>query len=532
MAVPRRALFVRWRPDRIVPAVLAAQAVSVLLLVAPMLTRPLWYNEQWRGWFLSQDTAPIRADPLTPAPISLGFATLSRLSMLVLGRREIALRAPSAIALVVLGVVAYRLARRWLGPAAASLTVGALLLNRMLVTFGAELAPYTVEAACVTAMLVCWFGAHDPGTTRGGHAVRYAAMAALAVVATPAILVLGPLLAVDVVRAVRTRTYERLVPVCLTGVTALLHLALYVATQSAQRHGPYWEGYFVPRAPGAAVAAVWRGLAGYVPNALTGGTAHLPSVPDGEIVFPGPARAALIVFMAVAIVAGLVAGLRDDRVRPLPVALLGCLALQVVASLGRAWPFGLTRVNTFLLPLGYIVAAVGLTRAVAALSRHRAAYAGAAVAAVVAYALVLSVGVRQVASVRREATGPAFGTGLASFVDLVRERADPRDVVVLVHQMTEKGWKYYMHVREGGDGVRLRPERSIVVSQDTPDTARLAAFLAAHPDATRVYVVAVRGTPPAVMREVLAAVKARRYVRATTWREPHTGGLIELVARG
>src|SRR6185436_19094612 len=118
---------------------------------------------------------------------------------------------------------------------------------------------------------------------------------------------------------------------------------------------------------------------------------------------------------------------RDAEARLLAVALLGALGAEVAAALARAWPFGFTRVNAFLLPLGYLVAAVGVTR-LWSLLRGPARLAAAAAGAV-AYALVLSVGVRQAATVRTELSRPAYSARLDVLVDAVRARAAPTDAV-------------------------------------------------------------------------------------------------------
>jgi hypothetical protein len=506
--------------DTVAGAAVGALALLFLAVAAHRLGRPFWYNEQWRAFHLSLPRTLLHPRSDTNAPISFGVAALTRASTALLGNTELALRLPMAVSLPALAVLTYLLGRRWLGVTASVLTVVALLLNRMVLTFATELAPYTVEAACAVAIVLLWLGErHRPW--------RYAAIAALSVIATPAVFVLAPLLATDLVRAVRAREWRPLVAPVATGAVALLHLAVYVTRQSAQAGGDYWQNFYVPHSPAGAASAVWRGLAGYVPRALTGGTSHFPLVPDGELTMPGGLRVVLVVAMTAVLLLGLVLGLRDPAARVLPVTLLGMLGAEVVAALAGYWPFGFTRVNTFLLPFGYLLAALGATRLPRRAVRVPAVLAGAA-----AYVLVLSVGVRQAGIVRRELDRPAFGARLGVLADVVRHRAGPADAVVLVHPMTEKGWAYYTRQRAGTGGVRIPAGRTLVVSGSDPDPDAVTAFVGAHPDAVHVWLVALTGSRPSTVAEAAKALAALGYTQRERWTAEVTGGMREFVKGG
>ncbi len=522
----RSDLFVRRRRgDLLGPLALVALAALLLLLVADLFDRPLWYNEQWRAWHLSLPDMPFRPHPRTNAPIAFGFAVLAKLSTAAFGDTAFALRLPGLVALPVLGVVTYRLARRWVNPIAALLAAGALLANRMVLTFATELAPYTVEAACTAGVVLLWVGARDEGRSPAGRWWRYGVIALLALVATPVAFVLGPLLLVDLARAVRDRDPASLAPSVVAGLVTLLHLVLYVGRQSAQTRGDYWADAFVPR-DGGLLGAVWAGLASYVPRAVTSGTAHQPSRPDGEVVLDPGVRGALVVALLALLVAGVVAAVRDARVRPLAVALFGCLLAQVVASSARFWPYGFSRVNTFLLPLAYVLAAAGVVHVARALWPDRG-HDMVVVAGVAAFALVAGVSWQQVATVRREAAQPAFGDDLGGLVDQVRERAVAGDVAVIVHSMAEKGFRYYMAHPLRAGGTPIAPERTLTLDGAAPDTGALRAFLDANSGARHVYLVAFRGTRPAAIGAVLSVSAERSYVETAVFRG-HAGGIREL----
>src|SRR5258708_9117235 len=58
--------------------------------------------------------------------------------------------------------------------------------------------------------------------------------------------------------------------------------------------------------------------------------------------------------------AGVVAAVRDVAGRALVVAASGALLLELLASAMQRWPFGLLRMNIFVLPLLYILGGIGV----------------------------------------------------------------------------------------------------------------------------------------------------------------------------
>jgi hypothetical protein len=519
-------LFRRRDPADVASSVLlAAAAAGLLAVVWEMVTRPFFYNEQWRAWHVVLPEMPWRVSEGTDAPIAFGYAAVTKLSGALLGGGEVALRLPSLVSLPILGVLTYRLCRRWTGAVAALLAALALLGSRMTLTFGAELAPYTVEAACVAGALLLWFGAQDRRWCSPLERwARYAGIAALLLLATPLALVMAPLFVVDVVRAVRHRSPSWALPAVAAGLAGLVHLVAYVNIQTSQVHGPYWQDTFLRG--DSLLADLWRGLATWVPNALTGGTGHFPNVPDGEVPFPSWARAALAVLMVVALLAGVVAAARDREARWLVVALGGCLVAQAAASLAHRWPFTFTRVNTFLLPVAYVLVATGMSRAGRFLRRRPAPLRATALAAgLAAYGLVLAVGYRQVATVEAEGRRPAYGTGLPRLVEQVRLRAGSGDVVVLHHEMTTKGWELYM--ARAGAGPTVPRGRTVTLHSSEVDVLPLLRFLDAHPDAPRVYVVGLTGTHREPVRAVQQVLRQRGYHETAAWYAEATGRVRE-----
>jgi hypothetical protein len=521
-------------------------SVTLVIVLRDLLTRPLWFNEQWRAWHLSLYRQFLAQLPNSNSPMAAGWVAVTKASALLLGNREVALRLPIALTTPALAWAGYLLARRWLGVGASLLTMVALLANVMVMTYSTQLAPFDLEAACVTAVLLLWLQAGDPGRPTRGRWIRYLAMGTLATFATPVIFLLGPLLVTDLVRGGRRRHWQELGPTVAAGALAVAHLGFYIGQQTGQTQGQYWNDFFLPHGSlGQALGFLGRQLASWVPGALTGQTAYLPSVPEGTLALGRVPAMLLCGVLLVALASGVWFATADPRLRVLPIAVGGCLALQALASALRLWPFGLARVNTFLLPLGYLLGAIGLHRLLSWLRRlgARRAWrpvilAATAVAVTLAsagYLDMLVVGARQLDAIRADARGPAFASGMPQLVAATRNNAGDGDLAVVVHPMAAKGWDYYMRFHHSDDprlagAPRIGPDRTLLLSSrpNQQDRQRLRTFLADHPTAKRVFVMILWGTRPEQAQEVRRTVRDAGYRVTAVWRRPHTGGVVEM----
>jgi hypothetical protein len=543
----RRRLSGRQLQDLLAIGLLLLLSLTLVIVLRDMLTRPLWYNEQWRAWHFSLYGQFLEQLPKTNSPMAAGWVVLTKASALALGNSEVALRLPIALTTPTLAWVGYLLARRWLGVGASLLTMVALLANVMIMTYSAQLAPYDLEAVSTATVLLLWLQATDPGRSARGRWIRYMAIGTLALLATPVTFLLGPLLVIDLLRSWRDRRWQELGPTVAAGGLALGHLVLYIGRQTWQSRSPYWNDFFLPHGSlGQAVNFLGRQLASWVPGALTGQMSYLPSVPEGTLALGLVPAVLLSGFLLVALASGVGFAVADPRLRVLLVAVGGCFALQALASALQLWPFGFTRVNTFVLPLGYVLGAVGIHRLLMGLRRlgARGAWRPLALATTVlavtlasaGFLEVLVVGARQLAAVRADARGPAFASGMPELVAATRTNAGGGDVAVVVHLMAAKGWGYYMRFHRSdnprlAEAPRIGPDRTLVLSSrpNQEERRRLRGFLAEHPEAKRVFVMILWGTRPETAQEIRRIVRDAGYRVTAVWRTPHTGRVVKMI---
>jgi len=547
----------RWRaPDTIAVLALVLASVVVLVVLRHMLTRPLWYNEQWRAWHFSLGRRFLEELSQINSPVSAGWVMVSKASIAVLGNTEIALRLPLTPAVPALAVVGYLLARRWLGVVGSLLVMVVLLCNVMVMTYAEQLAPYNLEAVCAVAVLLLWIQADESPPRACARWGRYLGMGALAIIATPVAFVLGPLLLVDVVRSVRERRWWPLGPATAAGLPAIAHLVVFIGLQTGQSKGSFWDAYFLPHSPLAATRFLGRQLASYVPKALTGQSSYLPSVPEGTLTLGRGLTILLTAFMLAGLASGVVVAFADSTVRPVLLVVVGGLAAELFASRLRLWPFGFARVNTFLLPFGYLLAGIGIARVAGLVLRQsrrgvfqpgsvhlgRSASLRAIGLSVIVvfvaggYLDVLGVGARQLAAIQRDANGPAFAMGMPNLVAAARVHAVPSDAAVVVHAMAWKGWDYYMRFHRDelsalGQAPRIGPDRTLMLEgrpeQRLQEDQELAAFLARQSQARHLFVLILSGVEPAVAQGIVRSAEAAGFHRAKGWRESHTGSLFE-----
>jgi hypothetical protein len=479
------------RPDTVAVGVLLAESLVLVAVLRGALSLPLWYNEQWRAWHISRSLSGElwRQLPYTDSPIAVGWLLAERAATAAFGEVEAAYRWPVALCLPLLALTSYALARRWLGPAGSFLVAATLVTNPPLYGYAWQLAPYMTEAMLAPLAVLLWLKAGDWQHLPARRLSAYVGLGLCTWFGTAITFVVAPLLALDLVSHLRTRNYRMLGPTLVAGLLTVGHLAGFVLMQSKGAVREYWVGTYAPRSP-AAVGFFLRGLEGWVPEVVTG---------------PVHGQRALTVLCCLALASGSVVAVRDRRVRPLFVALTGALVLQMIASSLRLWAFGFLRINFFLIPLAYLLIAVGIAVPVRALwswlrlagspAMDRLALAGVIVLAGVGMVAVVEAGTPTVVGLRNvvhESNRPHPYDGIRALVAATRQYVGPTDAVVFAqHDIYKnfKGWAYYMTTYSGWPPEVARrplvpPERSLQIQQD--DQEQVRRFLAAHSQTRQV----------------------------------------------
>lgn len=383
--------------DIAVPAALAGAVVAVLAVLHTVLTRPLWYDEIWRPHFLSAPPADYWSQLASAnTPSALGWAVLVRLVGDVAGWHAVALRVPELVALVALPVVAYAFIRRFAGVAAAGLAAASLGLSGVVVDLGTQLKPYSVEA--LASLVIVWLWIKAPNTAPWHRRLAWRTAAGLvALFSVPAALLVIPLAAVDVASAGYGYRYgswrvgwRHRLWAAGTAAPAVaicgLHTWLFIGHQSSQRASQFWDTQFLAgRGPLGGLRFVAGELVRIFGGAPTGVDRYDPNLvhPATDSTFAAawllaPAAAVAFVVGAAALTRGTtlsrtvwgIGGAHRPSDRPataddggyVVAAVLGALALALVASAGRYWPFGANRTNLFLVPLLVTVVATGADR--------------------------------------------------------------------------------------------------------------------------------------------------------------------------
>ncbi|MBX6388661.1 MAG: glycosyltransferase family 39 protein, partial [Frankia sp.] len=181
------------------PAALALAVAAVLAVATEVWTRPLWYDEIWRPHFLAEPPATFWGELAhANTPSALGWAALTRLVGEIVGWHAWALRLPELVALTLLPVATYLLARRFTGPAAAGLAAACVGLSGVGIDLGTQLKPYAVEALAAVVIVRLWLVERRPVAAR-------AAAGGLGLFVVPAAFLIIPLAAADLVAAGRAR---------------------------------------------------------------------------------------------------------------------------------------------------------------------------------------------------------------------------------------------------------------------------------------------------------------------------------------
>lgn len=184
---------------------------------------------------------------------------------------------------------------------------------------------------------------------------------------------------------------------------------------------------------------------------------------------------------------------------------------------GRSASYGST---TFLIPLVYLLAAVGLAvpirarRGATPAAARRLAAASLVAVLVAGAAGVVDAGIRSAAGLRdvthRSSARPY--DGIRALVAAARQHAGNGDVVVFAQYGEYKSFKgraYYMATYDGWPSAVARrpavaPERSVQVDDDTGAVRR---FLTAHPEAPQVLAITMANTKPGTVEALARALR-------------------------
>ena len=499
------------RPGRLGPGdllavvVLLVEAGVIEFFLRNLLSRPFYYDEASRAYEIAQGGTFLSHLNTAAAPLSLGWVAIENAARLVLGNSEAGLRAPMFAALPVLGVAAYLLGRRWLGPAVSFGAAALLLVNGWIINYALQLKSYSYEALFAVVTMAVYLVAQRTTWRPVSLIGLYAALGLTCVFSLPNVLIVGPLLVLDLVRTVRGRDQRawRVGGAILAGLIALVHYVAFVAPQAGVAGAGFFAANYAPHGIGGFLRFTASGFGSYVPSMVIGiaggATNAAPSYPP-----PPAANAVLIAVLVVLLAAGLVAAVRDAAGRALVTAAGGAVVLELAASAVQRWPFGLLRVNIFVLPLLYILCAIGAVRLTRALIGPRradrtrpvtaqwwraVAVPVAAVAVIVAAAGTGLSTARTLAATSRLAVAPTWWAATKAAVAKARMAGAPGDLVIIRADRKPPDWYaapwlYYMEQYQGWTGA-VAARRPIPAANTLPvfyvTPRAVARFLAAHP---------------------------------------------------
>ncbi|MBL7496745.1 hypothetical protein I6A84_36945 [Frankia sp. CNm7] len=150
----------------------AAALIVVAVVLRTYLGRAFWYDEIWRGHFVSEPADTFWSElSRANTPSAAGWVAVERLGGELLGWHAWVLRLPGFVALPLLGAGVTLLVARFAGRPAAVFAAGWICLNSTFLDLGTQLKPYTIEALAAVVAVGLWLWG-ERGVAGGvrGHA--------------------------------------------------------------------------------------------------------------------------------------------------------------------------------------------------------------------------------------------------------------------------------------------------------------------------------------------------------------------------
>ncbi len=548
-------------PDLLAVAGLVVVAGLIEFFLRSLLTRHFYYDEAWRAYEIAQGSDFLTRLPAAVAPVAFGWLGIENAARVLLGNTEAGLRAPMFLALPLLAAATYWLARRWLGIGVSFCVAGLLLANTWIINYALQLKPYSFEGLLTVAAVALYVLLHRTST---GHPAKliglYALLGLTCVFSLPNLFVVGPLLALDLVEALRARDRValRIGGETLAAAIALAHYVMFVRLQSGIA-SVFFHTRYAPDKLGAFVRFAIKGTESYVPSMVTGVAGGARSLATPSYALPPAAHHLLAVALVLMLAAGVVAAVRDVAGRALVVAAGGALLLELLASAMQRWPFGLLRMNIFVLPLLYILGGIGVrwlavmlrgpvradgSRPMAA-TWSRVIGLGVAAAALVAAGAAAGVATAHALAETSELQAkPTWFGGTAAAVADARLEAKPDDLVIIRADRSPPAWYvgpwlYYMKWYEGypepvASSPRVPASNTFAVAFVKPDA--VDQFLAAHAGSPAIFLLEYDASggrfPQSTHRESLSALLRFGYCPERDIALPDTGELTVLGRSG
>lgn len=545
--------------DLLAVAGLLVEAGLIEFFLRHLLTRPFYYDEAWRAYEIALGTGFLGQLHAAVGPLALGWLGIENAARLMLGDTEAGLRAPMFLVLPALAVATYRLARRWLGVGVSFCAAGLLLANSWIVNYGLQLKSYPYEGLLAIATVALYLLAQSTTRRPAQLLALYAALGLTCVFSLPNLFVVGPLLALDLIRVVRARDQLalRIAGQALAGAIALGQYVVFVAPQAGVAGAGFFQAQYAPHRPAALVRFAIQGVKSYFPSMVTGVAGAMNAVPSYAL--PPAAHYLLALVLVLLLAAGVVAAARDPAGRALVVAVGGALLLELLASAVQRWPFGLIRQNIFVLPLLYMLGGIGAVSLAnmlrgprradgtrsgpVTLWRALALGAGAAVLAAAGAATGVATG-QALAESGRLQTAPTMFGGAGPAVADARLAAAAGDLVIIRADRSTPAWYgtawlYYMEKYQGYPAAvaarpRIPARNTISVIYVTPGA--VDPFLAAHAGSPAVFLLEYNlpgfRFPSWAHRQSLETLRRFGYCPASEVAYPMTGHLTVLVRAG
>lgn len=464
-------LLKKYKSDKTTFLIFAFAYAFLILLIYHSASRPMWFDEAWRAYYIDHNFNKELLNNSGAAPISAGVYAVTKAAVFFVNN-NFTQRIVSYLALLILPWIVYKFCRINFGKLVAQVSIPVTLLSGSILEYSTQNKPYILDVVCVLGILFAYKLYADKKTSLAVLTIVSVVASLFSFGAFFALPCVGLFLLIRYIKnRDRARLKDLLIWSAAVGSVILLHAWLFLGPQIHNDLSKYWQGLFLTGSPKMIIKSIVSNCLSFFGLAIDPLFVNTQGL-NSRIIFWSYPEIAFGLNLSVLMGSGYLIlflyGMYDLVKRKkllVPVTIVVILGLQLVTAYLSKWPFGNARTNIFLTTLILLVTCYAAVKLAQSMVTHKEWGAIFIMLTLLLLAFPLNSIVKNGIFGRYS---PGFGEGVQASAVMVAKGSKPEDQILLYHYMTNYRFKYYYQDSSYATKYKNRSQNILVDSRQNP----------------------------------------------------------------